>query len=253
MARTNIRGSQIADGANGVDLTVDVTGVLPIANGGTNASSASAALTSLGAAPALLTGYTSGSGTVASTDTVLQAIQKLNGNDALKLPINNPTATGTLATPALQVTGGTLVAGKALISDGSGNATWQVIPWESEIYLNSTPIVASYTGYSDNDGGVIVGAARGILLEQVVWRLSAPAAVIGGSGNFQIQWYLGSPTTQETTLIQTTQIAAGQHDVTVTFTSAQTCTVNTVLRAKITSGTATLPSKSSVQWRGSLL
>jgi len=31
----------------------------------------------------LLTGYVSGAGTVASTDTVLQAIQKLNGNDAL--------------------------------------------------------------------------------------------------------------------------------------------------------------------------
>lgn len=35
MARTNIRGAQIADGANGVDLTVDVTGTLPVANGGT--------------------------------------------------------------------------------------------------------------------------------------------------------------------------------------------------------------------------
>jgi len=32
----------------------------------------------------VLTGYTSGAGTVSSTDTVLQAIQKLNGNDALK-------------------------------------------------------------------------------------------------------------------------------------------------------------------------
>lgn len=31
----------------------------------------------------VLTGYTSGAGTVASTDTILQAIQKLNGNDAL--------------------------------------------------------------------------------------------------------------------------------------------------------------------------
>lgn len=50
MARTNIRGGQIADGANGVDLTVDVTGLLPVANGGTNAASASAARTALGLA-----------------------------------------------------------------------------------------------------------------------------------------------------------------------------------------------------------
>lgn len=35
MAKTNVRGTQIADGANGVDLTIDVTGILPAANGGT--------------------------------------------------------------------------------------------------------------------------------------------------------------------------------------------------------------------------
>lgn len=39
MAKTNIRGAQIADGSNGVDLAVDVTGVLPTTNGGTGASS----------------------------------------------------------------------------------------------------------------------------------------------------------------------------------------------------------------------
>ena len=37
---------------------------------------------------AVLTGYTSGAGTVSATDTILQAIQKLNGNDA---PGNNST------------------------------------------------------------------------------------------------------------------------------------------------------------------
>lgn len=35
----------------------------------------------------VLTGYTSGAGTVAATDTILQAIQKLNGNTSLKLNI----------------------------------------------------------------------------------------------------------------------------------------------------------------------
>lgn len=46
MVRTNVRGTQILDAS--VDLTVDVTGVLPLANGGTGASSASAARTALG-------------------------------------------------------------------------------------------------------------------------------------------------------------------------------------------------------------
>ena len=38
-------------------------------------------------ATALLTGYVSGAGTVAATDTVIQAVGKLNGNDELKAPI----------------------------------------------------------------------------------------------------------------------------------------------------------------------
>lgn len=48
MARTTVRGEQIADGT--VSLTADVKDVLPIANGGTNGSTASAARTALGLA-----------------------------------------------------------------------------------------------------------------------------------------------------------------------------------------------------------
>lgn len=44
----------------------------------------------------VLTGYSSGAGTVAATDTILQAIQKLNGNDALALPLTGGTLTGNL-------------------------------------------------------------------------------------------------------------------------------------------------------------
>jgi hypothetical protein len=43
MVATNIRGSQIADGANGVNLTVDVTGTLPVGNGGTGQTTLAAA------------------------------------------------------------------------------------------------------------------------------------------------------------------------------------------------------------------
>ncbi len=53
----------------------------------------------------VLTGYTSGSGTVAATDTILQAVQKLNGNDGLKL----------------NLAGGTL-SGQLLISSGSSGS-----------------------------------------------------------------------------------------------------------------------------------
>jgi hypothetical protein len=57
----------------------------------------------------LLTAYVSGAGTVAATDSILAAIQKLNGNDAAKLPLAGGTMSGTLAaggnlvtTPKLQ-------------------------------------------------------------------------------------------------------------------------------------------------------
>jgi hypothetical protein len=60
----------------------------------------------------VLTGYTSGSGTVSSADTILQAVQKLNGNVALKAPLTSPTFTGTVTLPAGQVVNGvTLTTG----------------------------------------------------------------------------------------------------------------------------------------------
>ena len=45
----------------------------------------------------VLTGYTAGAGTVAATDNILQAIQKIDGNDALKAPLASPTFTGTVS------------------------------------------------------------------------------------------------------------------------------------------------------------
>ncbi len=47
----------------------------------------------------VLTGYTAGAGTVAATDNILQAIQKVDGNDALKAPLASPTFTGTPILP----------------------------------------------------------------------------------------------------------------------------------------------------------
>ena len=44
----------------------------------------------------VITGFSSGSGTVAATDTILQAINKLDGNDGLKLALAGGTMTGAL-------------------------------------------------------------------------------------------------------------------------------------------------------------
>lgn len=94
----------------------------------------------------LLTGYTSGAGTVAGTDTVLQAIQKLNGNDALALPKAGGTMSGAIAMGTSKITGlgsatadtdaasqgnvKTLIAARILVftsSAGSGGAATEAM------------------------------------------------------------------------------------------------------------------------------
>ncbi|QLC65779.1 tail fiber domain-containing protein [Flavobacterium sp. LPB0248] len=47
----------------------------------------------------VLTGYSSTTGTILATDSILTAINKLNGNDALKAPLASPTFTGTVTAP----------------------------------------------------------------------------------------------------------------------------------------------------------
>ena len=61
---------------------------------GTQGATAIAASTVTGK---FLTGYVSGAGTLSPSDSILTALNKLNGNDALKADLNNPTFTGTVS------------------------------------------------------------------------------------------------------------------------------------------------------------
>ena len=61
--------------------------------------------------------------TIAESD-----VTNLTTDLAAKAPTASPTFTGTVTTPALKVTGGTLGAGKVLTSDATGVATWQALP-----------------------------------------------------------------------------------------------------------------------------
>ena len=64
------------------DATIANTGALTVANSAVIGK--------------VLTGYSSGAGTVAATDTILQAVNKLNGNTALKAPAASPSFTGVI-------------------------------------------------------------------------------------------------------------------------------------------------------------
>ena len=71
-----------------------------------------------------LTGYTSTSGTVSSADNILGAIQKINGNDALKAPLASPTLTGTpLAPTAIAGTNTTQIATTAFVTAAVSGGT----------------------------------------------------------------------------------------------------------------------------------
>lgn len=136
-ADTGLSGAQFLGAlTNGLVKNTTTTGVLSIASASDTTSQ-------------LLTGYVSGAGTVAATDSILQGIQKLNGNDILKANIASPTFTGDINSSTgnilistigkgLQVKSGTnakigiatLVAGTTTVSNTSVTAN-------SRIFLTS--------------------------------------------------------------------------------------------------------------------
>ena len=122
-------------------------------------------------ATSLLTGYTSAAGTVAATDTILQAIQKLNGNDATNANLTGPvTSVGNataIADAALSIakTSGlqaaldakapklawtiktttyTAVAGDAIMANTTGGAFTITLP--ATPTANDTVDIADYAG-----------------------------------------------------------------------------------------------------------
>ena len=80
----------ILGNASGDPAAVTVSGDATMANTG------AVTLVNASVTGQAITGYSSGAGTVAGTDTILEAIEKLDGNDALKLPLAGGTMTGDL-------------------------------------------------------------------------------------------------------------------------------------------------------------
>ena len=171
---------------------------------------------------------------------------------ALKADKASPTFTGKVTTPQLQITSG-LYNGATLASDGAGNVIAisrnQGGVWNMETVLNSGTLFA---GYNDLLGGVQVNNpynTAGILLDSLSVRLADPAATVG-AGDLTIQIYLGTPTAAETTLIATSVIPANGHDIITVLATAVQCAHNSVLRAKVVAGTASVAGPVHVQYRG---
>lgn len=132
----------------------------------------------------VLTGYTSGAGTVAATDSILQAIQKLNGN-ILLVP-------GTVTSVALTVPGTSIlgVTGSPVTSSGSlgitTTGTSGGIPYfSSTSQLASSALLAQY--------GVVVGGGAAAAPATIAPDASTTKVLTSGGTGANPSWQNVSP------------------------------------------------------------
>jgi hypothetical protein len=164
---TNITGTASGLTAGTVTTNANLTGEATSVGNATT-------LTNSAVIGKVLTGYTSGAGTVSATDTILQAIQKLNGNDSTNANLTGPitsvgnatsiasqTGTGTkfvvdntptLITPVLGAATGTSLTVTAAV-------TASAILASNGLIINNMTVGASYaipSGYSASSVGPVV-------------------------------------------------------------------------------------------------
>ena len=185
----------------------------------------------------VLTGFTSGAGTVSDTDTVLGGIQKLDGNIALKANLASPTFTGTP----------TLPTGTIGVTQTAGN---------SSTALATTAFVAAATATNANLTGEVtsVGNAATVTNAAVITKVltgftsgagtvSDTDTVLGGiqklDGNIALKANLASPTFTGTPTLPTGTIGVTQTVGNSSTALATTAFVSTAVNLhKITSKTA---------------
>ncbi len=137
-------GKILVGNSSAIATAVTLSGAVTITNAGV-ASLAAASVTG-----ALLTGYVSGAGTVASTDSILQGVNKLNGNAA---------GISTVANAALPKAGGTMTGG--------------FVPWNRTTAQRDALFVAATGTYTVVDytalAGKTVTVAGHVLTEGSDW------------------------------------------------------------------------------------
>lgn len=149
---------------------------------------------------------------------------------------------------SLEVPGDLYIGGvKYTPASGGGTAPAGSNLWDSEMVLNAGALAS---GYNDMAGGIQVNNPNGVLIDSIVFRLGGdPAATVGGTGGITVQFYRGSATAAELTLIGSVG-SMSAHDFVFTLTTPYLALHNSILRAKITLGTATVAVPCHVQWRG---
>ena len=171
---TNITGTATAFTASNVTTNANLTGEA------TSSGSNAVTLTNSAVIGKVITGYVSGAGAVAATDTLLQAIQKLNGNTAAVVggaALSNDTTTATSVYPVFAAaTTGTPTTiytsnSKLLYKPSTGELAVTAPIAANGLVLNANTVATSYTiaaGYNASsvgpitvNGGVVVTITAG--------------------------------------------------------------------------------------------
>ena len=159
---TNITGTATAFTASNVTTNANLTGdVTSVGNATT--------LTNAPVIAKVLTGYVSGAGTVAATDSILQAIQKLNGNDATNANLTGGvTSVGNAATVVTNanLTGVITSVGNATsIASQTGTGTTFVVDTSPSLVtpLLGTPTSGVLTNCTGTAAGLTAGNATTVI------------------------------------------------------------------------------------------
>lgn len=266
MARTNIRGAQIADGANGVDLTVDITGVLPVANGGTGAATLTGVLVGNGtsavtavAAPSgaivgttdsqtlaaktlttpVLNGAPTGTGVATAATASTLALRDANGNMSAAAFLEGYTTTATAAGTT------TLTVSSNYLQFLTGSTTQTVtLPVASTLVLGQQwLIVNSSTGAvtvqsSGSNSIVVVAAGTSAMLTCILTSGT-------GTGSWQATYFGDVVTSGKKLSVSNTLTFAGTDGTTQTFQASDTivgrATTDTLTNKTLTSPVINTP------------
>jgi hypothetical protein len=152
----------IAINTSTVDLTVDVTGILPIANGGTGASTAAGARTSLG-----LGTIATQSADHISVGRVTVSGTSLTGSDSFSIVDISGTwnTSGTPSMLTVDVTDTASNASSNLANFKVGGASKFRVQKNGDIYFTGTQFVTSDTGLEIKTAGALINlSASGLIL-----------------------------------------------------------------------------------------